>query len=912
MKSTTAVFDRFHVPQQIRELWKEISPTLLPIQQEVISSGALFDAESLLIHAPTSSGKSFLSELAMVAEAFNGGKSIYLVPLRVQAEEIYRILKKRYEKFGLNILISTRDYRAKDSDLENGNFHIAVVVYEKMLQTCSKNPYIRSKVHRIIFDDIDLLFDFDRGGVVDFLVSLWKVSPAKKMYLSASLPRAEEVVKWLNAMYIYSEFRPVELRKGVLYDGTFHYLDKEKNKEEKEQFWRNGEGDLNPIIGSVRLFCKRGEQTLIFMKSRNEVNKLAWDLANSLSLPPAELAYERLKEIEPTHIRDFMMELLQYGVGIHHSDLLQEEREIVEESFRSGEIKVLVSTNTLAKGLNLPVDNVIISPEKCNYHRVGSSATTLLLPLNEFENMAGRAGRYALTEKPARAILIAQTEREKDLLFQWYIRQGMLVNSCYEVTNSRINEYLLSVVTSYGEISAEELEEFARSTWWGWCKNSIASEKESVEKTISLFLSKAIRKKLCVRSFSHYYSPTTIGRLISTKGISLSTFDTLYKWLKSLNSEVPTELETIFAVALTEDAYLPQFELSREEILSSVYIEMLKSRDPSLLEKVNQLYPPKKSAGDTHHIRLSKACKVSLVLERWLDGVTLRQIEDEFAVSAGQIISAGQKFAWLIDATAGIAEIAHLKIIGFLKELAERLRLGLPPDLLTLTRGHHLYLTRSMILALHKSNLDSWEKIYKAYISDLLQCVPEEIAKMLKGISEKMYSPKIKEELENFENGIKAISKALAKKNDANYCLTSDPNNKKMIEISFEVCDAPNHESTHIWKIKPDNRILLALDSKRPGEAWVEGKILRLPEKQYRLLVLLTKEVGKCVGYEEIYKELWGDIIVEDNQIAYQKCLLLRALSSISTEWKNRIRTVSKRGFILELLPEQVKINECT
>lgn len=917
MLATTDILDSLPVPPQVRRLWREISPSLLPLQQQIISSEELFNAESLLIHAPTSSGKSFLAELAMVVEAFNGGCSIHLVPLRVQAEEIYKTLKQRYEKFGLKVLISTRDYRAKDNDLEKGNFHIAVVVYEKMLQTCAKNPDLRNKITRIIFDDVDLLFDFDRGEAVDFLISLWKLSPAKKIYLSASLPQADKVVDWLNTNYVYSDFRPVELKKGVLYNGTFYYLDA-NGEEQEEDFWTDTREELNPVTGLVKIFYERGEQTLIFMKSRNEVRKLAWELANTLSLPPAGSACEWLMAIEPTHARDFLMELFQCGIGIHHSDLLQEEREIVEKAFRCGEIKVLVSTNTLAKGLNLPVDNVIISPEKWNYSRGSgsSSATTLPLPLNEFENMAGRAGRYNLSEKPGRAILIAHTEREKELFFQWYIRQGMLINPP-EAPNSRIDEYLMSIMASCGELSAEELEEFARSTWWGWQKEKVASKKDNVKIKVNSLLRKALRKNLCIRNSTNgSFSLTPFGKLISIKGISISTFDLIQKWLVGLNPEIPTELEILLMVSITEDGYLPQFELSIQELLSRIYVEILKEREPSLFEKLLLFCPfLKDEPKDKSNLRLTKACKVSLVLEKWLEGRSLREIEDEFSVSAGQVISASQRLAWLIEATAGIAEMLGLGMSHFLKEFSERLRLGVPSELLTLTRGHHLFLGRSILLSLHRANLNTWERIHKAPLEEILAYLPEDVAKMLKGLSGRILSPdssdSIPEELRTFDKEISAISKKLKRKKDIEDCLPLAKDDKE-IEITFEIRDENvSSEPSSIWKISPNTSIILALDNKRPGEAWVEGRILRLPEKQYRLLGLLAREPGRCVSYDEIYRELWGDIIVEDGQIAYQKCLLLRALCSISPEWKNRIRTVSKRGFILELLPEQVKISGC-
>ncbi len=905
MSCTAEAYNYLSVPQQVKEIWMEVSPSLLPLQKELISSGAIFNSEPLLIHAPTSSGKTFLAELAMITEVFNGGRCIYIVPLRVQAEEVYKVLKSRYEKLGIKVIISTRDYRAQDSEIEKGNFHIAVMVYEKVLQSCARSPLLRNKVSLVVFDDVDLLFDFERGSVADFLLTLWMSSPARKLYLSASLPMAKEVAKWLNAKYVYSDFRPVELRKGVLFAGVFYYLDKDGKDVEEEQLWCTDYTELNPVIGAVRFFLERDEQTLIFMKTRGEVRRLAWELTNALNLQPAEQACEKLRDLEPTQTRDLLIEFFQNGIGIHHGDLLQEEREVVEDAFREGEIKVLVCTSTLAKGLNLPADNVIISPEKW-IHNGGpcNSGSTLPLPLNEFENMAGRAGRYRLIDSPARALLIANTEEEKELLFQWYIRQGMIITS---PQNSGIkwDEYLMSMLSSLEEVSSDELEDFARSTWWGSRLASVSLEGDKIKKIVRSFLRKAITKNLCIKNPSSFYVPTTRGRLIATKGISVSTFEMIEKLLNIENLAEITELDVILALALTEDGYLPQFEMSREEMLGGVYHQLIKDHKTTLTDRIFNLFRSKKTNKEELVRREAKAIKVAFVMEKWISGVSLREIEDEFYVSAGQVVSAGQKLAWLTDATAGIAEMMGLNMTEFFRTLSECLRLGVPPEILYLTRGHNLYFTRSILLGLYRAGLHSWEKIHNAPITELLELLPKDMVRLIKGIAQKIVSPPKDEVLESIGKELKASVEVLTNKNRSPSQKQSKKKNTRaslLDEIGSEVEEAPSG----VWNIKQANGILLALDERRPGEAWVEGKILRLPEKQYRLLRILAKNASYCVGYEEIYQELWGDIIVEDNQMAYQKCLLVHSLSKVSPEWKTRIRTVPKRGFILDLLPNQV------
>lgn len=51
---------------------------------------------------------------------------------------------------------------------------------------------------------------------------------------------------------------------------------------------------------------------------------------------------------------------LSHGLAFHHAGLLHEDREHIEEAYRNGLISILLSTSTLAMGVNLPAHTVII------------------------------------------------------------------------------------------------------------------------------------------------------------------------------------------------------------------------------------------------------------------------------------------------------------------------------------------------------------------------------------------------------------------------------------------------------------------------------------------------------------------------------------------------------------------------
>ncbi|MDX9971968.1 MAG: winged helix-turn-helix domain-containing protein, partial [FCB group bacterium] len=75
------------------------------------------------------------------------------------------------------------------------------------------------------------------------------------------------------------------------------------------------------------------------------------------------------------------------------------------------------------------------------------------------------------------------------------------------------------------------------------------------------------------------------------------------------------------------------------------------------------------------------------------------------------------------------------------------------------------------------------------------------------------------------------------------------------------------------------------------------------------LLRALAEAPGECVPYETLYKAVWGDTVVENNQMHFQKAQLLRRIASILPDRTELVRTVTKQGFRLELRGDEVTLN---
>jgi len=128
------------------------------------------DNNNLLVIAPTSSGKTFIGEMAAITQLIHQKKVIYLVPLRCLAEEKYRHFKNLYSNCGLEMVVSTRNHREDDQRIIQGNYKIAGMVYEKFYYFLLKYPDFLLDVSLVIIDEMQMINNPKWGPLVENLI----------------------------------------------------------------------------------------------------------------------------------------------------------------------------------------------------------------------------------------------------------------------------------------------------------------------------------------------------------------------------------------------------------------------------------------------------------------------------------------------------------------------------------------------------------------------------------------------------------------------------------------------------------------------------------------------------------------------------------------------------------------------
>jgi helicase len=848
-------------PEEVVALWQaEESDSLLPLQELIVKRKDLFGGGNLLVQAPTSSGKTFIGEMAAVHVALQRRQVVYLVPLKALAEEKYASFRQKYEPYGLDVIISTRDRREFDQRLEDGNFSIAVVVYEKLAQLLVRRPERMREIALVIADELEILSDPDRGAGAEILLTQVLRAKSRLIGLSAVIGHADRLAQWFQAELVSHERRPIELRYGVLHGGVFRYRMYNDFGEGEEQLGdAHTESRTEQLRDAVCELADRGEACLVFMKSKHECRSAALTLARSLSLPPANDAMELLQECEATHSRDALIETLEHGVAFHNADLSPAERRLVEHAFRRGDARIMVSTSTLAVGLNLPAHNVFIAPDKWQFDR--RFATPWKTPINhaEYENMSGRAGRFGTGVEFGRSILLASTPFEEETFWRRYV-EGDREAVAPRLGREPLEDHVLRLVAGRTCTTEYELQDFLNATLTGaWVWTDAYSDEES-QFRVSAAINRSIDMGLIARGGDGLLTTTPYGRAAAAAGIDPHTAAALSDWVQRAELRDWPDLDLLVTAASACDSRDAPIGLSQAEYAHCGYVDELVQRvagcdcgiDGALARLVRR-----EAAPSFDEVR---GIKLALVVDDWIAQTPLYELEERFNSLSGQVLSGTEHVAWLVQSAAAIAEAfgSRGSFVDRVKALALRVQRGVGEELVMLARLRSPRLDRAAMLALHAEGLSTAEALLEVPIEFLAQHLPHEDAVALQQWAVNSHTP--------------------------------------------------SSRSTGGEAAPPASPPTLLIDTRVPNEIWLDGVRIELQDKQFQLIQMLAKSPGKCVPYDEIYDRIWGDVVVEPNQMSFQKSRLMDRIRRGAPGRGRLIQTISKRGFKLDLGAHEVRV----
>jgi helicase len=698
---------KYDLPDTLLDIWtQQQGEFLLPVQEVAVQRYGLFEGRSLVISSPTSSGKTFVGEMAAMRATFAGKRVLYLTPLRALAEEKFQTFRTRYGAYGVKVVVATRDRREFDRDIEQGDFHLAVLVYEKLSQLLVRQPHLLRSVALVVVDELQMLGDAERGpGLELSLAKLLASNPRPQVLgLSAVLREAQQVADWLEADLLFQDERPVELYRGVLLGDRFRYRAYNSGEEGEERFAAADSDDPRDILfANVKYLTQKGEQVLIFLKGKRDTVQCALALAETQALPPAQEALAALEPLEETALKVQLRTAFSGGVAFHHADLTSEERAVVETYYRQGSLRVIACTTTLAFGVNLPATTVFIEAVKWDTDKRTGAAIETPISWAEYENISGRAGRLGFHEEFGRSILIATNQFQADLLWRSYV-MGEQEQFSPAPGQDGLADRVLNLIASKVCLNKDELHAFFALTYLGFQQQGkLSGMFAEVDKALDALT----RAQLATVREDGGLEASTLGEAAARKGIRATTAVRLARFFETARGRTIPEVELFYLLSLTEEGKKTYLPLSSTEHRGRVYESKIGEYVHEQGEEPGDELKRLLNARMLPTSQEARSAKLALLLVGWTKGEDLPQLESRYQCYAGTIMAASDEVSWLVDAAAEIAEVMGWNPAEHLAELAECVRHGVTSVCLPLARAQLPGLGREDIRTLVEAGFDS-------------------------------------------------------------------------------------------------------------------------------------------------------------------------------------------------------------
>ncbi len=653
----------------------EIGDNLLPLQEIAFSNPEFWKEKNIFCAGPTSSGKSFIAEVISIKYLYEGKKVIYILPLKALAKERFVELNERYKDTGLKLVYSSREERSYDDEIIDGKFDWAVLIYEKFAQFISEKIDFVSNAGLLVIDEINMINDNERGPVLELAITKIKslFPKLKVVALSSIQPGIDMLSKWLEAELIVINKRPVPLREGVLMSGDFEYVIRDEQIHNIEKFINSGwDNPIDVVSENVLYLTERGEQVLVFFKSRNDTVRFTQIISEWVDLPPARKAISEIELLEDTSTKLLLRRSLEKGVAFHNSDLTMEERMIVERAFRDGEVRVLSSTTTLAMGVNLPAQNVFLEGIKWEYDVEKDILFQIPLTRFEFRAIGGRAGRFRITPDFGRSILVAMNEYQKDVLWKTFI-EGPVEPIQSHLFSLKLEDILLSLIASKVIRKKNDLSEAIGNTFWSFIQNKNEVFLKSFDKTFEV-----LEGKGAIIFKGENIEITKLGFSIVNSGLSFGSACLTVDFFKSISLDTKINYGDLllFALSLREADNLflignfQSSSLKYDDIriiantIGGEIVKNLLSRFPNLSKK---------------EIR---DIKIAYLLFNWMEGKPSIEIENIFGVFSGNVKNLAENVSWIVNGISKILDsvISDNNISAEINLIADRIRYGCKDD----------------------------------------------------------------------------------------------------------------------------------------------------------------------------------------------------------------------------------------
>ena len=618
-----------------------------PAQKAVIESGYLEDKSNYIISIPTASGKTVLGILPALKTILNGGKAIYAAPLlSIQNEKVKEF--KAFEEHGIKV-----GKHPSNSDL-------SVMVFESFDALTRFSWNVLREVDTLIIDEFHMIGEYSRGPTLESAITRAKIiNPSLRIIaLSATLKNIDEIEQWLDGKTVEHNYRPVPLNKEVL---------------DAEMFNTKNKNDV--IVKIVEKAIEDNSQALSFVSTRRFTESLATYVAKKIDKKTTKEQKQKFKQVAdkllevpkkkgslPTTTCLKLAEAAEKGVVFHHAGLFNEQKEIIEDEFRNGNILMITATPSLMYGVNLPSKYVVIRD-----HTRWTSNGPASIPVFDYEQMSGRAGRPQYDDV-GHSYLVAKTMDEA------FDLEARYVNGEIELTNSKlidnkdaIYKQIIAQIASSLSKNLDDLNDFFGKTLYGFQMKNNPSMSMFAQDSLNWELESALEFLLqngIIRATPEGLKTTDFGNLIAKSNYAVETAVKIKEYVSTMEKLNPAEM--IYALAETPDLPLISFKGR-------------KSKDP-VRDKLSECGLFAVDIGNP------EATAVSLI--EWIDERNEYEIENAYNVYSASTRRSAYEASRLVKFAKNTLEVlgnySNLKDMDY---LSARLYYGVKEDIIPLVVG---------------------------------------------------------------------------------------------------------------------------------------------------------------------------------------------------------------------------------
>ncbi|XP_011187693.2 DNA polymerase theta isoform X1 [Zeugodacus cucurbitae] len=680
----------------------------------------IFEHCNLVYSAPTSAGKSLVSEILLLKTVLERNKKVlFILPF---------ISVVREKMFYLQDLLTVAGYRVEGffgGYTPPGGFdsiHVAICTIEKANSIINKllEQGKLDDIGTVVVDEVHLISDPGRGYILELLIA--KVLYMSRKYgfhlqvvtMSATLANVELLKRWLDAELFITDFRPVALKEMIkignkVFDSKLRPL---------RDITSPLQGEVHPLPpiqndnDHVAQLCietlLEGCSVIVFCPSKDWCENLATQLASAIQSLirkddywgkrlRAQIKSDEIEQVKkqlrdiPTGLDTVLERMITFGCAFHHAGLTSEERDIIEASFKACVLKIIVATSTLSSGVNLPARRVLIRTPLFGGKQMSS------LTYRQMIGRAGRTGKDTLGE----SILICTPVNTR--IGQELIQADLKpIYSCLEQESStHLKRALLEVISSGVAITKDDIESFVNCTLLSAEKQLSEQGKDKSTDDEAHFIKDAldflieyefVRLQVDNETNRESYVATRLGQ--ACLAASMPPTDGLILFAELQKSRRCFVLESELHAVYLVTPYSVCYQLQDLDWL--LFLDMWEKLTPAM-KKVGELVGVKESflvramrgqsKLDYKLMQIHKRFYTALALQELVNEVPINKVAVKYKCTRGMLQSLQQMsstFAGIVTAFCNSLQWPTLSLV--VSQFKERLFFGIHRDLIDLMR----------------------------------------------------------------------------------------------------------------------------------------------------------------------------------------------------------------------------------